>query len=73
MKKKTVSSARRCDGARTRRTYQTDAGDAGVVGDVGDVQHFSFVVTAGRGTCEGPREGDTGEMRTSNKLLLNKL
>lgn len=66
-------TAKRSDGARTRTTYQTDAGDAGVVGDVGDVQDFSFVVAAGRGTCEGRREGDTGEMRTSNKLVLNKL
>lgn len=48
-------TAKRSDGARTR-TYQTDAGDAGVVGDVGDVQDFSFVVAAGRCTCEGRQE-----------------
>lgn len=48
-------------GSETGRSYQTHAGDAGVVGDVGDVEDFSFVLTAGLGTCGGRQEEGGGE------------
>lgn len=59
--------------SETSGPYQTYAGDARVVCDVGDVEDFSFILTAGLGTCGGQREGDKGELQVEGGAKIWKM